>query len=69
MDSQTMLLGARSSRAQMKMTPGLSLKVLVACAFGTASIYYLNTGRKNNDVGRLILAAVFGILTFLVFAL
>jgi len=60
---------AAKTRVQMQLTPGLAVKVLLACAFGAATLYYLNTGRRNGDVGRLILAGVFGTLTFLIFAL
>ena len=51
------------------MTSGLALKVVVACAFATLSLYCLMTGRRDNDVKRLMLAVVCGILTAVVFGL
>jgi hypothetical protein len=51
------------------LTPLLCVKLVLAFVFGAAALYYLNTGKKRADVGRLLWAALFGILTFLVFAL
>lgn len=62
---------AAGGKAAVKLvwTPLLGVKLVLACVFGAATIYYLSTGRKHADLGRLLWAALFGVLTFLVFAL
>lgn len=57
------------SKVQLVMTPLLAAKVVLSCVFAGCTLYYLNTGRKYNDFGRLMWAGIFGLLTALVFGL
>lgn len=50
--------------SQAVVTKGVFAMLLAAMAF-----YYLHTGRRNSDPGRLLWAAVFGMLTLLALAL
>ncbi|MFA5138153.1 MAG: hypothetical protein WC728_02885 [Elusimicrobiota bacterium] len=63
------MTAAGKPTVKLVCTPLLGVKLVLACAFGAAALYYLNTGKKQADVGRLLWAALFGVLTFLVFAL
>lgn len=49
---------------QAVVAKGVFASLLAAMAF-----YYLHTGRRSNDPGRLLWAAVFGMLTLLALAL
>lgn len=59
---------AEEAKVRLHFTPGLGIKLMLSCAFGAATLYYLSSGRKESDFGKLLLAGVFGTLTFLVFA-
>ena len=61
--------GAAAARLGFHPTPALALKAMLSCAFGAATVYYLHTGRRDADMGKLLWAGVFGVLTFLVFAI
>lgn len=49
------------------MTPRLAVRLVSACVFGFLTVYLLATGRRENDVEKLILAVVCGLLTAAVF--
>lgn len=55
-------------KVEMVMTQPLMIKIVAACFFGAATLYYLKTGRERGSFGRLLWAGVFGLLTCLVFA-
>ena len=56
-------------KVAFEMTTMLGVKVVLAFAFGSIAVYYLSSGRKHSDFGRLMWAAVFALLTCIVFAL
>lgn len=56
-------------RPVLTLTGVAAAKWVAAFAFMTATLYFLNTGRRNNDVGRLYWAAVCGLLTGLIAAI
>lgn len=63
------LAEAEKATAKFQLTPLLCAKVVLACVFGAMALHFLSSGRRQNDVGKLLMAGVFGMLTFLIFAL
>ena len=51
------------------MTPRLAVRLVTACVFGFLTVYLLSTGRRENDVEKLVLAVVCGLLVAVVFML
>lgn len=62
-------VGKTAGKVQWVLTPALMLKCGAAIIFGGLALYYLNTGKKQQSLERLIWAGVFGLLSALVFAL
>lgn len=52
-----------------QLTQAVVAKAVFAMLLGAMAFYYLHTGRRNNDPGRLFWAAVFGVLTIVALAL
>lgn len=50
------------------MTPDLAARIVAGCLFGVMTLYCLHTGKRDNNLNRLLLAAVFGLLTVAAFA-
>lgn len=50
-------------------TQAVVAKAVVSLIFAAMAYYYLHTGRSHRDPRRLVWAAVYGVLTVLVFAL
>lgn len=61
--------GGPGAKLGMKLTQAVVAKAVFASLLAAMAFYYLHTGRRNNDPGRLFWAAVFGVLTLLVLAL
>lgn len=51
------------------LTQAVVAKLVFALLLAAMSFYYLHTGRRHNDPGRLMWAAVFGVLTLVALAL
>ncbi|MBI3299273.1 MAG: hypothetical protein HYZ75_13980 [Elusimicrobia bacterium] len=55
-----------ASKLGMQLSQAVVGKAVLSMLFATMAFYYLHTGRRHNDPGRLVWAAAFGILTVLV---
>lgn len=67
--TQADLDGTSDATLGFHLTQAVVAKLVFALLLASMSFYYLHTGRRNNDPGRLMWAAVFGILTLLALAL
>ncbi|MFH2202607.1 MAG: hypothetical protein ABIJ96_05805 [Elusimicrobiota bacterium] len=56
-------------KGQFVMTSSLAVKIVAACAFGAAALYYLSTGKRDHNVNHLIMGAFCALLTAAIFAL
>lgn len=61
--------GAAGAALAVEPTQAVVAKAVVSLIFAAMAYYYLHTGRSHNDPRRLLWAAVYGVLTVLVFAL
>ena len=56
-------------KLSFNLTEAVAAKAVVSLIFGAVSFYYLHTGRREQEPGRLLWAAVFGAMTLLVLCL
>ncbi len=56
-------------KATWTLSEATGIKGMLSMILASLTVYLLHTGRRDNDINRLFLAAVAGILTFLVFLL
>ena len=59
-------LSRPDAKAGFQFTQAVVARAVLSLLFASMAFYYLHTGRRNNDPGRLIWAAAFGVLTLLV---
>ncbi|MBI2363099.1 MAG: hypothetical protein HYV15_06925 [Elusimicrobia bacterium] len=52
-------------KVSFNLTEAVAAKAVVSLIFAAVSFYYLHTGRRENEPGRLLWAAVFGAMTLL----
>lgn len=67
--TQADLDGTSDATLAFHLTQAVVAKMVFALLLAAMAFYYLHTGRRNNDPGRLMWAAIFGMLTLLALAL